>query len=271
MAEPATESAFESSIPDASVEAVAEAALEHISQQQQQLQQQQHEPVEVPKLPTPLPAGWVMKESRSNPDHCYYYHQVTGVSTWTAPLALEESVQDDDEGDDDEVMHEDDVGDPEAPRLDYAQESLSIEPLHPSKRPATEESPSPRESKRTKPLPKQVRVLHILKKHKNSRRPASWRVPKITISKEEATREIEGLLAVLEDVRSDSAELRATFEELARTESDCSSAKRGGDLGFFGPKKMQPAFEEASFALQVGELSGVVETSSGVHALFRVG
>jgi hypothetical protein len=24
------------------------------------------------------------------------------------------------------------------------------------------------------------------------------------------------------------------FEELARMESDCSSAKRGGDLGFFG-------------------------------------
>eukprot|EP00751_Fragilariopsis_kerguelensis_P048918 CAMPEP_0171049380 /NCGR_PEP_ID=MMETSP0736-20130129/51649_1 /TAXON_ID=186038 /ORGANISM="Fragilariopsis kerguelensis, Strain L26-C5" /LENGTH=140 /DNA_ID=CAMNT_0011501707 /DNA_START=112 /DNA_END=530 /DNA_ORIENTATION=+ len=40
---------------------------------------------------------------------------------------------------------------------------------------------------------------------------------------------------------SDTTELRATFEELARTESDCSSAKRGGDLGFFGRKKMDQA------------------------------
>lgn len=32
--------------------------------------------------------------------------------------------------------------------------------------------------------PKEVRVLHILKKHRGSRRPASWRNPKITDSKE---------------------------------------------------------------------------------------
>jgi NIMA-interacting peptidyl-prolyl cis-trans isomerase 1 len=42
-------------------------------------------------------------------------------------------------------------------------------------------------------------------------------------------------------------------------------------LGFFGPKKMQPAFEEASFALKIGELSGIAETSSGVHVLLRIG
>ena len=67
-------------------------------------------------------------------------------------------------------------------------------------------------------------------------------------------------------------ELRATFEELARTESDCSSAKRGGDLGFFGRRKMQPAFEEASFSLRIGELTrNIVETSSGVHLILRIG
>ena len=31
----------------------------------------------------------------------------------------------------------------------------------------------------------------------------------------------------------------ATFAELASTESDCSSAKRGGDLGIFGRGMMQ--------------------------------
>ena len=34
-----------------------------------------------------------------------------------------------------------------------------------------------------------------------------------------------------------------TFEDLAAKVSDCSSAKHGGDLGFFGPGKMQKAFE----------------------------
>ena len=100
----------------------------------------------------------------------------------------------------------------------------------------------------TSSRPKEVRVLHILKKHKDSRRPSSWRVPKITATKEEAAVELEELLDVIKESPTGD-ELRATFEELARTESDCTSAKRGGDLGFFGRRKMQPPFEDASFAL----------------------
>lgn len=89
---------------------------------------------------------------------------------------------------------------------------------------------------------------------------------------QEAKEELEGLLEILIEEEGNLDELRATFEELARTESDCSSAKRGGDLGFFGRRKMQPAFEEASFALQIGELTKeVVETSSGVHLILRIG
>mmetsp|Transcript_28577 Transcript_28577/g.40140 ORF Transcript_28577/g.40140 Transcript_28577/m.40140 type:complete len:349 (-) Transcript_28577:277-1323(-) len=117
---------------------------------------------------------------------------------------------------------------------------------------------------------KEVRVLHLLRKHKHSRRPASWRNPKITSTVEEAKQELEEFLEIITEA-STQEELRATFEELARTESDCSSAKRGGDLGFFGRRKMQPAFEKASFGLQIGELSGIVETSSGVHILLRIG
>lgn len=119
--------------------------------------------------------------------------------------------------------------------------------------------------------PKEVRVLHILKKHKDSRRPASWRNPKITDTKEKAISDLHELLSILSESSSNPKELRATFEELAKTESDCSSAKRGGDLGFFGRKKMQPAFEKASFGLRVGELtSEVVDTSSGVHIILRL-
>ena len=82
--------------------------------------------------------------------------------------------------------------------------------------------------------------------------------------------ELKELISILQDVAGDPKELRATFEELAKTESDCTSAKRGGDLGFFGRKKMQPNFEKASFVLRVGEMSGVVETSSGVHVILRL-
>ncbi|KAL7536982.1 hypothetical protein ACHAWF_005617 [Thalassiosira exigua] len=116
--------------------------------------------------------------------------------------------------------------------------------------------------------PREVRVLHILKKHRGSRRPASWRNPKITDAKEKAVADLRELIGILNE--NPGPELRAAFEELARTESDCSSAKRGGDLGFFGRKKMQPAFEKASFGLKVGQLSDVVDTSSGVHVIMRL-
>lgn len=48
------------------------------------------------------------------------------------------------------------------------------------------------------------------------------------------------------------------------------SAKRGGDLGSFTRGKMTPPFEAASFALKVGELSGLVESDSGIHVILRV-
>ena len=61
----------------------------------------------------------------------------------------------------------------------------------------------------------------------------------------------------------------ATFEELAGKYSDCSSAKKGGDLGMFGPGQMQKPFEDAAFGLEVGEMSEAVDTDSGVHIILR--
>jgi NIMA-interacting peptidyl-prolyl cis-trans isomerase 1 len=127
-------------------------------------------------------------------------------------------------------------------------------------------------SKRQRKTPKEVRVLHILKKHKDSKRPASWRSNNkpITITKEQAREELEGLLEILREEEGNPDNLIATFKELASQESDCNSAKRKGDLGMFGRKKMRPEFEEAAFGLDINELSGVVETASGAHILLRL-
>lgn len=57
--------------------------------------------------------------------------------------------------------------------------------------------------------------------------------------------------------------------ELALTESDCSSARKRGDLGYFGRGDMQKEFEDASFALKPGQISGVVDTASGLHLIER--
>ncbi|GAB5037697.1 peptidyl-prolyl cis-trans isomerase nima-interacting 1 [Nannochloropsis oceanica] len=118
----------------------------------------------------------------------------------------------------------------------------------------------------------QVHVLHLLKKHKNSRRPSSWRQEVITCTNEEAMKAVFELREqiVAAGDKGGSAGMQKAFEELARVESDCSSAKAGGSLGFFGRGSMQKPFEDASFALEVGELSQMVSTDSGVHIIFRV-
>ena len=48
-----------------------------------------------------------------------------------------------------------------------------------------------------------------------------------------------------------------------------SSAKQGGDLGFFGRGDMQKPFEDTTYGLQVGAMSGIVDTDSGVHIILR--
>ncbi|KAG2447282.1 hypothetical protein HYH02_007612 [Chlamydomonas schloesseri] len=109
-----------------------------------------------------------------------------------------------------------------------------------------------------------VRASHLLVKHKDVRRPSSWKEPVVTRTREEALAMIERFHAML--VKGE-----VEFAALASQESHCSSAKRGGDLGEFGRGEMQKPFEDATYALKVGELSGPVFSDSGVHLIVRTG
>ena len=100
-------------------------------------------------------------------------------------------------------------------------------------------------------LPEQVRVRHIL---------ITWK----PMGKQDDRAFIrESMQPILERARAGE-----DFAALAREFSDDFATKQmGGDTGFFHRGQMAPAFEEAAFALEPGEVSDVVETSFGVHII----
>ncbi len=61
------------------------------------------------------------------------------------------------------------------------------------------------------------------------------------------------------------------FEALARDFSTCPSKSKGGDLGWFGPGKMVPAFEAAVKRMGVGSVSDIVQTQFGYHIIKLTG
>ncbi|PKA50301.1 Peptidyl-prolyl cis-trans isomerase Pin1 [Apostasia shenzhenica] len=127
------------------------------------------------------------------------------------------------------------------------------------KRPAAEMSAAGEE---------RIRASHILIKHEGSRRKSSLKDSDgRVISATTREKAVEQLMALREAIAFGNAK----FEDLAAQNSDCSSAKRCGDLGRFGKGQMQKPFEQAAFALKVGEISDIVDTDSGVHIILRTG
>jgi peptidyl-prolyl cis-trans isomerase D len=60
----------------------------------------------------------------------------------------------------------------------------------------------------------------------------------------------------------------AKFAELAKQNSqDPGSAANGGDLGFFGRGQMVKPFEDVTFSLKQGEISGLVKSDFGYHII----
>jgi len=57
------------------------------------------------------------------------------------------------------------------------------------------------------------------------------------------------------------------FAELAKNNSQDSSAANGGDLNYFKRGAMVKPFEDAAFSLETGEVSKVIETQFGYHLI----
>lgn len=78
----------------------------------------------------------------------------------------------------------------------------------------------------------------------------------------ENRQEVEAQLRELKERAS-----QEDFAVLARSHSQCPSAERGGDLGYFKPGSMVKAFEEAAFSQPVGVVGDIVETPFGLHLI----
>jgi peptidyl-prolyl cis-trans isomerase D len=105
--------------------------------------------------------------------------------------------------------------------------------------------------------PERVHARHILISFKGANR-ATADAEKRT--KEDARKRAEALLT--------EARKGGDFAALARKETDEAAGKKsGGDLGFFAREMMVKPFADAAFALNVGQISDIVESEFGFHII----
>jgi parvulin-like peptidyl-prolyl isomerase len=106
--------------------------------------------------------------------------------------------------------------------------------------------------------PDEIGARHILVMHKDSQH----RPETVTRTREEALARAKECLLKLRG--------GADFTEVLRECTDePNGIQRGGDLGMFKREVMVKSFGDAAFALKVGEVSEVVETSYGFHIIKR--
>lgn len=87
--------------------------------------------------------------------------------------------------------------------------------------------------------------------------------PEITRTRDEA-------LALAGQLHDRLAAPGADFEAIAREASEDGSRERGGDMGWLGRGRLAPAYEQAAFTLNAGQISDPVETEFGFHVIQRV-
>jgi hypothetical protein len=107
-------------------------------------------------------------------------------------------------------------------------------------------------------LPDEVAASHILISYKGADRADA----KIKRGKQSAKKEAERIRNLILNEGKD-------FADMAKQHSDGPSGPKGGDLGKFKFEVMAKPFSEAAFALEVGEVSEVIETGFGFHVIKR--
>jgi peptidyl-prolyl cis-trans isomerase SurA len=83
-----------------------------------------------------------------------------------------------------------------------------------------------------------------------------------------------------EDVKKAEQKINEAYQKLQQGEDfakvamdysdDKASAKRGGDLPWFGPGRMVPEFESAAFDTKVGEITKPFRTAFGFHIIKKI-
>ncbi|MDR5727211.1 MAG: peptidyl-prolyl cis-trans isomerase [Terriglobia bacterium] len=100
-------------------------------------------------------------------------------------------------------------------------------------------------------VPEEVRVRHIL----------------IAVPQNVDAKTVAAAQAKAEDILK-QLKNGANFADLAKKYSDDPGSKtQGGELGFIQHGATVPAFDQAAFSLQPGQLSGVIHTQFGFHIL----
>ena len=84
--------------------------------------------------------------------------------------------------------------------------------------------------------------------------------PSEQLSPEQATRRLVEFKRAIESKR-------ATFEQLARANSEDGSAQEGGDLGWVSPGGFVPEFEQAMDTLPINGISDPVPSRFGIHLI----
>ncbi len=107
-------------------------------------------------------------------------------------------------------------------------------------------------------LVEKAHARHVLIRYRGAKNAG----PEITRSQDDARK----LAVELQHKLSQGAD----FAQIAKASSEDASKARGGDIGSPGRGRLAPAFEDALFALKVGELSTVVQSEYGFHVIQRL-